>query len=117
VTVAAALGSIGLNLALVPHLGINGSALATLLTYTALAFGMAAFSRRLLRLPRPPLLLWAELGGALVVIFATRSVPTHGTGAIVRLAGAGVAALAAVWILRDLQRSGAREASEAARAD
>jgi O-antigen/teichoic acid export membrane protein len=113
VTVAAALANIGLNLLLVPHLGINGSALATLVTYTALAVGMACFSRFLLRLPRPPLVLWAQLAGVVAVIFATRSIPTHGIGAVVRLAGAGVTAVLAVLIVRSLQRSGAREAREA----
>ena len=61
VTVVAALTNLGLNLVLVPHIGINGSALATLITYTALAVGMAFFSRLLLRPPRPP---FASLGTA-----------------------------------------------------
>jgi len=109
VTVVAALSNIGLNLVLVPHLGINGSALATLITYTALAFGMACFSRVLLRLPRPPILLWMQLTATVAVIFATRPISTHGTGAVIRLVGVGVAAAAAVQILRRLQRSGTEE--------
>ena len=45
VTVVAALTNIALNLAMVPHLKIYGSALATLITYAALAIGMASISR------------------------------------------------------------------------
>jgi O-antigen/teichoic acid export membrane protein len=114
VTVVAALANIGLNLALVPHLGINGSALATLVTYTALAVGMASFSRLLLRLPRPPLLLWAQLAGTVALIFATGPIPTHGAGAVVRLIGVVVLGGVAVRILRVLQKSGESEAREAA---
>jgi O-antigen/teichoic acid export membrane protein len=117
VTVVSALANIALNLLMVPHLGINGSALATLITYTALAFGMALFSRRLLRLPRPPLLLWGQLAVTIAVIFATRSISTHGIGAVIRLVGVTIAAVAAVQIIRRLQRSGADEAREAAVSD
>jgi O-antigen/teichoic acid export membrane protein len=113
VTVVAALANIGLNLLMVPHLGINGSALATTITYTVLAFGMACFSRFMLRLPRPPLLLWLQLAVTVVVIFATRPISTHGLGALIRLVGVAIAAAAAVQILRRLQKSGAEEAMEA----
>ena len=114
VTVVAALLNIGLNLLLVPHIGINGSALATLITYTVLAVGMATLSRRLLRLPRPPVLVLAQLAATVVVIFATRAIPTHGAGAVVRLAGMTAAAAVTAEILRRLQRSAAREVREAA---
>jgi O-antigen/teichoic acid export membrane protein len=113
VTVVAALANIGLNLAMVPHLGINGSALATLITYTALAAGMASLSRLLLKLPRPPILLWVQLGVTIAVIFATRTISTHGTGAVVRLVGVTVAGAFALRIVRRLQKSGAVEAQEA----
>ena len=52
--------------------------------WSAFSFGSC------LRLPRPPLVLWAQLAGVVVVIFASRSIPTHGIGAVVRLVGAGV---------------------------
>jgi len=117
VTVVAALTNIGLNLVLVPHIGINGSALATLITYTALAVGMASVSRLWLRLPRPPLLLWVQLAATIAVIFATRSISTHGTGAVIRLIGVAIAAGATIQIIRRLQKSGADEAREAAASD
>jgi O-antigen/teichoic acid export membrane protein len=107
VTVAAALINIGLNLALVPHLGINGSALATLITYALLAAGMATASRRLLALKRPPVGLWAELIGAIAIVLATRYLPTHGFWLVVRIGGATVCAVWAVTTLRQLQSSGA----------
>ena len=44
VTVVAASVNVALNLALVPHLGINGSALATLVSYSILAAAMAALA-------------------------------------------------------------------------
>ena len=62
--------NVGLNLALVPHLGINGSALATLITYAVLASGMAAVSRQLLPLPRPARRSMGAAGGG------------HGHGAV-----------------------------------
>jgi len=114
VTVVAALFNIGLNLVLVPHIGINGSALATLVTYTVLAVGMASLSRRMLRLPRPPMLLGLELAVTVAVIFATRYISTHGVGAVVRLVGVVVATAATAEILRRLQKSGAEEARDAA---
>jgi O-antigen/teichoic acid export membrane protein len=117
VTVVAALTNIGLNLILVPHLGINGSALATTITYTLLAFGMACFSRLMLRLPRPPLWLWAQLAVTVAATFATRPISTHGTGALIRLLGVAIAAVAAFHILRRLQKSGAEEALEASAAE
>jgi O-antigen/teichoic acid export membrane protein len=117
VTVVAALGNIGLNLALIPHLGINGAALDTLITYTALACGMAALSRRFLRLPRPPILLWVQLIAAAALVLGSRYLPTHGAGTAGRLVGTVVAGMFAVQIVRNLQRKGATEVREAAAAD
>ena len=117
VTVVAALVNIGLNLALVPVWGINGSALATTLTYCVLASGMALLSRRLLVLPRPPLKLWAELVAAVAVILATYLIPAGGVWGLVRLAGVAVCAVIAVRTVRQLQKSGAAEVEAASAAD
>jgi O-antigen/teichoic acid export membrane protein len=117
VTVVAALVNIGLNLALVPVWGINGSALATTLTYCVLASGMALLSRRLLVLPRPPLKLWAELIAAVAVILATYLIPAGGFWGLVRIAGVAVCAAIAVRTVRQLQKSGAAEVEAASAAD
>ncbi len=107
VTVAAALLNIGLNLALVPHLGINGSALATLITYSLLAAGMATVSRPLLALPRPARGLWPLLVLAIGVVLASRYLPIHGLGLAARGAGTILCCAWAVIVLRRLQNSGA----------
>jgi O-antigen/teichoic acid export membrane protein len=109
VTVAAALTNIALNLVLVPHLGINGSALATLITYALLAVGMATASRRMLPLPRPPLLLWGQLLGAIGIVLATRYLPIHGPGLALRVAGVAACGVLAIGTLRRIQMSGAGE--------
>ena len=113
VTVVAALTNIALNLAMVPHLKIYGSALATLITYAALAIGMASISRLMLRLPRPPLMLWVQLAGAVALIFASGLLPTRGIWTIVRLVGVAGCGVLAYRTLRVLQKSGAEEAREA----
>jgi O-antigen/teichoic acid export membrane protein len=103
VTIAAAAVNVGLNLALVPHLGINGSALATTVSYAILATGMAALSRLLLPLTRPGFRLWGSLLAAEAVIVASSRIPVHGPWIVVRGAGIAVAAVAAFATLRELQ--------------
>jgi len=116
VTVIAALVNIGLNLALVPVWGINGSALATTLTYSVLASGMALLSRRLLVLPRPPLVLWGQLIAAVAVILASYAIPAHGIWIWVRLAGVVVCTVIAARTVRRLQKSGSAEVRSASAA-
>ena len=103
VTVVAAGVNVALNLALVPHLGINGSALATTVSYTVLAVAMAALSRLLLPLARPPVRLWGALLAAEAVVLASSRLPVHGPWLAVRVAGVAVTVLAAYATLRDLQ--------------
>jgi O-antigen/teichoic acid export membrane protein len=103
VTLFAALANIALNLAMVPRLGINGSALATLITYFILAFGMAALSRRLLPLARPPLRLWGALVVSEVLILASKRLPIHGGGLAVRVVGLVICGVVAIATVRKLQ--------------
>ncbi len=103
VTVTAAVVNVVLNLVLVPHIGINGSALATLIAYTLLAVGMAAVSRPLLPLPRAPVWLWVRLALAVPMVLCSRFVPVSAPWAVVRLVACVACAAWAVFILRDLQ--------------
>jgi O-antigen/teichoic acid export membrane protein len=105
VTLTAATGNVGLNLILVPHIGIVGSALATLISYGLLATGMAALSRRMLPLPRPPLGLWGMLTGAEAIILLSCYLPNHGASTGVRIVGTVVCVVIALGVLRQLQKS------------
>ncbi len=105
VTVLAALINIGLNLVMVPRLHINGSALATLLSYGLLATGMAALSLRLRHIPRPPLELWGLVAAAEGIIIASAWLPNHGISTVVRLAGTTACVVATLAVFRTLQRS------------
>ncbi|MBV8461897.1 MAG: oligosaccharide flippase family protein [Acidimicrobiales bacterium] len=107
VTMAAALVNIDLNLALVPRMGINGSALATLITYGLLAMGMATVSRHLLPLARPRIGLWAQLLGATGLVLASQTVPIGVPWVGLRLVGSAVCLVWALTILRKLQLQGA----------
>ena len=103
VTLVAAGVNVALNLALVPHLGINGSALATTVSYTVLAMAMAALSRLLLPLARPPARLWGALLAAEAGVLASGRLPVHGPWLVVRVAGVAAAVVTAVATLRELQ--------------
>jgi O-antigen/teichoic acid export membrane protein len=112
VTVAAALLNIGLNLALVPSLGINGSALATLITYAVLATGMALVSRPLMALPRAARGLWVLLAAAMGFTLATRYLPIHGLGLALRSLGTVLCGAWAIVVLRRLQGAEASEPAD-----
>jgi O-antigen/teichoic acid export membrane protein len=103
VTLIAATVNVGLNLVLVPEIGINGSALATLLSYGLLATGMAVISRSVHVLPRPPLGLWGALAATEGVVLLSAYLPIHGPAAALRLVVTGIAVGAALVILRRLQ--------------
>ncbi len=110
VTIVAAGVNVAMNLALVPHLGINGSALATTVSYVVLAVGMAVLSRPVLPLPRPGLRLWGSLAVAEAVVLLSGRIPVHGPWLAVRGAGFAVAAVVAYATLRDLQTVGGQTA-------
>jgi O-antigen/teichoic acid export membrane protein len=63
VPAAAAIVNVGLNVALIPELGIRGSAYATLAANALLAVGMALLGQSVYHIPYR----WAAMGGALVL--------------------------------------------------
>ncbi|HXW33873.1 MAG TPA: polysaccharide biosynthesis C-terminal domain-containing protein, partial [Acidimicrobiales bacterium] len=105
ITVTAAAVNVGLNLVLVPRIGINGSALATLAAYGLLAMGMASLSRLVLPLPRPPLWLAGSLATIEGFILLSSYLPNHGSAAILRALGTLVCVVACISVLRRLQTS------------
>jgi O-antigen/teichoic acid export membrane protein len=74
-TVIAAVVHLVLNVVLVPELGIEGSALATLVGYVALHASLATATRRGRPLPLPPAALAAKLAAATVIAFAAAWLP------------------------------------------
>lgn len=75
-TVLAALVNIGLNVLLVPKLGIAGASLATLCSFSVLFGLLATRSRRILRLARLPAGLAAKIVVAIVISLMSTQVPT-----------------------------------------
>ena len=99
-TVVAATVNIGLNVVMVPFLGITGSAIATVLSYALCA-----------RLTRPPVssglqvlgasvLLRTLTGGAVAVTLAMGVLPTSPVWLVIRLATCAAALLAFALLLR-----------------
>lgn len=101
-TLTAAGVNVALNLLLVPTLGINGSALATLASYVALAIGMGLFSRRSLALPQPPPRLWVKLAVSSGAVLASWYIPLHHLGIVGRIVGSLVCIGGAVVVLHGL---------------
>jgi O-antigen/teichoic acid export membrane protein len=97
-TVVAGAANIALNIALVPVLGIEGSALGVLLSYTLLYALLAVAARRVDELPAPRPALVAQLFAAGVAALAVTRLPVGGVFLAVRLA-VGLACLAAVAAL------------------
>ena len=78
IVILTALLNIGLNLVLVPRIGIIGAAIATLISYTANSLTMAIAGRRLLPVKIPWLTILRAAGAALVMYFALRNLfPGH----------------------------------------
>jgi O-antigen/teichoic acid export membrane protein len=73
IVIGTALLNIGLNLVMVPRIGILGSAIATLISYAANSMTMALAGRRLLRVKIPWLTILRAAGAALVMYFALRN--------------------------------------------
>ena len=97
-TVVAGAANIALNIALVPVLGINGSALGVLLSYALLYVLLALAARRVEELPAPRPALVVQLCLAGIVALAVTRLPVGGAFLALRLAG-GLACLAAVAAL------------------
>jgi len=113
VTILAAALNIGLNVALVPTLGLTGSALATLAAYAFLHIGLSVAGRGSLKAPPPPRVLQLQL--AAVAVFALLSAGVSATPLTMTIRGIAAAGTVA-WFLRLLVRigkapeSGGREA-------
>jgi O-antigen/teichoic acid export membrane protein len=85
-TLAAAGANLVLNIALVPRLGIEGSALATLLSYGVLHAWLAFAARQIRRLTRPGRMLVIELLGAIALAIAAAALPVSAPALGLRLA-------------------------------
>jgi O-antigen/teichoic acid export membrane protein len=99
-TLVAAAVNIGLNLVMVPFLGITGSAIATVLSYALCARLARPPVSSGLRVPRASVLLRALIGGAIVVTLAIGVLPTSPAWLVIRLALGAGALLAFALLLR-----------------
>jgi O-antigen/teichoic acid export membrane protein len=96
IVMTGALGNIGLNLVLVPRIGIVGSAAATLISYTFTSLALAFAGRNLLRVAVPWGTLARATAAATAMYFAIARIwPGHRLATVgVRTAIGGVAYLA-----------------------
>jgi len=99
-TLVAAAVNIGLNLVMVPFLGITGSAIATVLSYALCARLIRPPVSSGLQVPGASVLLRTLIGGAVVVTLAIGVLPTSPVWLSIRLAISAVALLAFALLLR-----------------
>ena len=99
-TLVAAAMNIGLNIVMVPFLGITGSAIATVLSYALLAWLTRLPVNSGLQVPGPSVLLRALIGGAAAVTLAIGVLPTSPVWLAIRLVMAAGALLAFALLLR-----------------
>jgi O-antigen/teichoic acid export membrane protein len=103
-TVLAALTNIGLNVLLVPRLGIAGAGLSTFCSF-GLLFGLLAMrSRVILRLARPPAALIAKILAAVAISLVSTQLPTGPIMTAVRVLVALGCAFAFVAMLTNILR-------------
>jgi O-antigen/teichoic acid export membrane protein len=76
-TISAAVANLALNIALVPRIGIEGSALATMLSYAVLQGSLAVAARRARRLQRTRPVLVIEVVAAVSVALAAAALPVN----------------------------------------
>jgi O-antigen/teichoic acid export membrane protein len=76
VTMIAASVSLGINLLLVPVIGIAGSTVATLVAYILMHALVLRYSQPLLQLPRPSGRLGLEVAVSVAIVFAALLLPT-----------------------------------------
>lgn len=86
--------NVALNLLLVPSLGVNGSALASLGSYAVLAFSLNVAAQRFITLPRTPVRLFTALALSASIGLLLTQAPVFGLFILVR---AALALLAAAW--------------------
>jgi O-antigen/teichoic acid export membrane protein len=78
IVVCCAALNIGLNLGLVPKMGIVGSAIATLVSYSVTAFALGMAGRQLLRVPIPwRTILRAAVGASVMYLAIVHVLPGH----------------------------------------
>jgi O-antigen/teichoic acid export membrane protein len=99
-TLAAAVVNIGLNIAMVPFLGITGSAIATVLSYGLCARLTRPPASSGLQVPGPSALLRTLIGSTIAVTLAIGELPTSPTWLVLRLAICAAALLAFALLLR-----------------
>jgi O-antigen/teichoic acid export membrane protein len=99
-TLVAAAVNVGLNVVMVPFIGITGSAIATVLSYLLLARLTRQPASSGLQVPGISLLLSVLIGCAGAVTLAMAALPTSYVWLAVRLAVCVVAALAFVLVMR-----------------
>jgi O-antigen/teichoic acid export membrane protein len=100
VTLVAAVVNIGLNVVMVPFLGITGSAIATVLSYALCAWLTRPPESSGLQVPGASVLLRTLIGGAVVVTLALGVLPTSPVWLAIRLAIGAGALLAFALLLR-----------------
>ncbi len=99
-TLVAAAVNIGLNVVMVPFLGITGSAIATALSYGLLARLTRPPVTTGLQVPGASVLLRTLIGGAVAVTLAIGALPTSPVWLVIRLATCALALLAFSLLLR-----------------
>jgi peptidoglycan biosynthesis protein MviN/MurJ (putative lipid II flippase) len=99
-TLIAAAVNIGLNVVMVPFLGITGSAIATVLAYALCARLTRPPVSSGLQVPGASVLLRTLIGGAVAVTLAFGVLPTSPVWLVIRLAMCAGALLAFAFLLR-----------------
>jgi peptidoglycan biosynthesis protein MviN/MurJ (putative lipid II flippase) len=99
-TLVAAAVNIGLNVVMVPFLGITGSAIATVLSYALCARLTRPPVSSGLQLPGASVLLRALIGGAVAATLAIGALPTSPVWLAIRLVMGAGALLAFAVLLR-----------------
>jgi O-antigen/teichoic acid export membrane protein len=100
-TLVAAAVNIVLNIAMVPFLGITGSAIATVLSYALCARLTRPPASAGLQVPGPSVLLRSLIGGAVAVTLAVGALPTSPVWLAIRVAIGAGAIVAFALLLRD----------------
>lgn len=99
-TLLGATVNIGLNIAMVPALGITGSAIATVLSYGLLARLTRPPSKSELEVPAIPLPLAAIVGSGAALALATAVLPTTQMWLMLRVTACAVAVICFVYLVR-----------------
>ncbi len=99
-TLVAATVNIGLNILMVPFLGITGSAIATVLSYALCARLTRLPASSGLQVPGAPVQLRILIGGAIALTLAIGELPASPVWLAIRLAVGAGSLLAFAWLLR-----------------